>query len=71
MELTDFYPARILPYREGVYEVFPELPSNAHWYAYWDGDKFCFRDRTIVGAFENRNRYTGAYRYAIWRGVKK
>jgi len=51
-ELTDFYPARILPYWYGVYEVFPELPSNSPWYAYWDGKKFCYRDKTVDEAFE-------------------
>lgn len=68
---TPFYPAHVLPCRIGVYEVMPQFGSPIPWYAYWDGEKFCFRSRSAKEAKKNKDVPTYAGRYAIWRGLKK
>lgn len=69
--LTDWIPCTPPPVRVGVYEVDDEDGFKGPWFAYWDGEKFGYRDFSVQGAFDNRDKYTACAPRAKWRGVRR
>jgi hypothetical protein len=72
--LTSWFPPDVPPVRVGVYEVndaeclFPE----DKWYAYWDGNKFGWRDCTGPdAAFSARGNGTFLPERTVWRGLAR
>jgi hypothetical protein len=68
MKLTNWFPSKIKPVREGVYET--KACYVRAGYSFWDGSAWGWTNDTVKQA--NRVRYSlGAYQYKKWRGVAK
>ena len=74
MKLTRWHSKNVTPVRKGVYMV----DKNDSAYAYWDGNKFCFRrfdyidnnkKQAIKRAYECRDWDSGLPKRTEWRGL--
>lgn len=68
--LTGWFDPDVKPAIPGVYEVKSRYGSPGPWYSYFDGKKFCYRDKGgPQAAAKNSWLETVAPESATWRGL--
>ena len=67
--LTPWFPAKVKPVHEGVYEVDDKDGMTGTWYAFWDGKKFGYRTQNTDISFSTRYCETNCAKRVSWRGL--